>query len=403
MRRVRTVALTCALTVSTLNSFGTPPFLRMTDQVVPLHGTSPAARALDEEIAAAARSDAKVLITGESGAGKEVAARQIHERGSRRGQGLLALNCAGVPDTLLESELFGYVRGSFTGAYRDRAGLLESANGGTVFLDEIGEMSLRMQALLLRFLETGEIQRVGADRPAARLNVRVLCATNRDISARIANGEFREDLFYRINVMRVHVPPLRERPEDLPNFIDHFLAHFAERHRLARAVLTPAAHARLLAYRWPGNLRELRNVIERLVVRAHDGRIEEADLPPEVLRLAPPTVPVSASLPPAEALAEYQADAVYRRMVERRLSFWTEVYEPFVRHDLTRDTLRRIIQRGLRQSQGRYHELAPLFNMTRGDYKRFITFLRKHDCLVAHDAARDTAAESVSGDANRPA
>jgi transcriptional regulator with PAS, ATPase and Fis domain len=375
----------------------------MNDQVLPLRGTSPAARALDEEIAAAARSDAKVLITGESGAGKEVAARQIHDLGARRAQGLLALNCAGVPDALLESELFGHVRGSFTGAYRDKAGLLELANGGTVFLDEIGEMSLRMQALLLRFLETGEVQRVGSDRPAGRLNVRVLCATNRDISARIATGEFREDLFYRINVMRVHVPPLRERREDLPQFVEHFLTHFAERHRLARPVLAPSAHARLLAYRWPGNLRELRNVIERLVVRAREGRVEETDLPPEVLRLPQPPVATGAAPTPAEALAEAQAEVIVRRMLERRLSFWTEVYEPFVRHDLTRDALRRIIRRGLGQSLGKYNELTALYNMGRGDYKRFISFLRKHDCLVAYDGPRDPVPDPEPGDAQRPA
>jgi two-component system response regulator PilR (NtrC family) len=375
----------------------------MNDQVAPLHGSSPAARALEEDVAAAARSDAKVLITGESGAGKEVAARQIHERGPRRQQGMLALNCAGVPDALLESELFGYVRGSFTGAYRDKPGLLESANGGTVFLDEIGEMSLRMQALLLRFLETGEIQRVGADRPAGRLNVRVLCATNRDLATRIASGEFREDLFYRINVMRIHVPALRERREDLPQFIDHFLAHFAERHRVARPAVSPAAHARLLAYRWPGNLRELRNVIERLVVRAHDGHIDETDLPPEVLRHAPPAgrPPGAPALPPAEALAQARADEVYARMLERRLSFWTEVYDPFMQRDLTRDTLRRILRRGLDHVGGKYHELTPLFNMARADYKRFVNFLRKHDCLVAHEALPGQPPGTARDDARR--
>src|SRR5579862_1315779 len=173
-------------------------------------------QAISVEIDCAAKSDAKVLITGETGAGKEVVARLIHERSNRSRAPIMTVNCAGLPDSLLESELFGHVRGSFTGAYRDKPGLLELAPGGTVFLDEVGEMSVRMQASMLRFLDTGEIQRIGANRPHARADVRLITATNRDLLSQIAAGSFREDLYFRLNVIRLCLPPLRERTEDVP-------------------------------------------------------------------------------------------------------------------------------------------------------------------------------------------
>src|SRR2546423_5792384 len=176
-----------------------------------LIGTSPLVNDLREEIARTARTDAKVLITGESGAGKEVVARQIYGQSGRANRPFVAVNCAGLPETLLESELFGHVRGSFTGAYRDKPGKLELAHTGTVFLDEIGEMTLRMQGLLLRFLETGELQKVGGDGAETRVDVRVIAATNRDLRQLIAQGQFREDLLYRLNVIHLTVPPLLER------------------------------------------------------------------------------------------------------------------------------------------------------------------------------------------------
>ena len=188
-----------------------------------LIGSSPVMRELDLEIASAARSNAKVLITGETGVGKEVVARLIHHRSSRGQAPMAAINCAGIPDSLLESELFGHMRGSFTDAYRDKPGLFEGAHNGTAFLDEAGEMSLRMQAILLRFLETGELQRVGSDRAAKRVDVRIVAATNRDLSKRIETGEFRADLYYRLNVILLEVPPLRQRPGDIRELLEHFL------------------------------------------------------------------------------------------------------------------------------------------------------------------------------------
>src|SRR5690606_6240857 len=196
---------------------------------VEIIGTSRAITELKAEIERVARSDAKVLITGESGTGKEVVARAINAASPRAHQPFVPVNCAGIPETLLESELFGHVKGSFTGAYRDRPGKLEMSDNGTIFLDEIGEMTLRMQGLLLRFLETGEIQKVGAERTARANNVRVMAATNRSLPDLIVQGHFREDLYYRINVIHIVVPPLRERREDVPLLVDHFLRRFTSR------------------------------------------------------------------------------------------------------------------------------------------------------------------------------
>ncbi len=338
-----------------------------------LIGTSPAIRALREEVSSAARSEAKVLITGESGVGKEDTARLIHQQGGRRQGSFIAINCAGVPETLLESELFGHTRGSFTGAYRDRPGMLEAAHRGSIFLDEIGEMSLRMQGLLLRFLETGEIQRIGAQLAGAAVDGRVITATNRDLAKGIEAKTFREDLFYRLNVIHIAVPPLRERREDIPALFDSFLGSYAERYRIELPRLSSEAMAHLMAYHWPGNVRELRNVAERLAVRAQSLIITPADLPPEI------TVPrPSEAVLPSHGTAT--SDVLYERMVTRRECFWSVVYDPFMLRDLTRRELRQVVQKGLEQTRGSYPLLLQLFNMEPGDQPRFLHFLRKHQC-----------------------
>src|SRR6185295_10918452 len=207
----------------------------MRAQRTELVGTSPAMVELKTEIDRVAKSDAKVLITGESGSGKELVAHAVHAGSPRADRMFVAMNCAGMPETLLESELFGHMKGSFTGAYRDKLGKLELADGGTMFLDEIGEMTMRMQGMLLRFLETGELQKVGAERAAGRVNVRVIAATNRNLRDMVDQGTFREDLFYRLNVIHLVVPPLRERREDIANLARHFLTHFTHNgHSTAR-------------------------------------------------------------------------------------------------------------------------------------------------------------------------
>lgn len=352
----------------------------MTSSVPHLVGTSFATQSVREELTYAARSDAKVLITGETGVGKEVVAQLVHREGSRSRAPFVTINCAGVPDTLLESELFGHVRGSFTGAYRDKPGLLELANNGTIFMDEVGEMSLRMQGLLLRFLENGELQRVGADHRQPRVNVRVIAATNRNLLERIKSGLMREDLYYRLNIIHLAIPPLRERREDIPVLFRHFLREFAQQSRLEPPALSSDALTALTVYDWPGNVRELRNLVERLLVRGPKTTITSEDLPMEVQNRARPVATAAASSAAAPlGGASSRATMLFERVVGGE-SFWSAVYEPFMVRDLTRDDLRQIVGAGLTHTNGSYKILVELFNMRGDDYKKFLNFLRKHDC-----------------------
>ena len=364
-----------------------------------LIGTSPVARYLESEISDAARSDAKVLLTGESGVGKEVVAKLIHQQSRRRNVKLVALNCAAVPDSLLESELFGHVRGSFTGAYRDKPGLLELANNGTIFLDEIGETSLRMQALMLRFLENGEIWRIGADRMQTTTDVRVVAATNRDLADQIAQREFRADLFYRLNVLHIKIPPLRERREDIPQFLEHFFRAYSQRHSTVVPELTAAARAALLAYDWPGNVRELKNLVERLVVRSRSSVVDEADLPVEVLGLSRRRKPATATDGP---VVRSRADELYDKMVVDGESFWSAVHPLFTARDMTRDDMRAIVSRGLTQTRGSYKLVLHLFNMPSEDYKAFLNFLRKHQCHMPFFKFRCLPAQEPAADSTAP-
>ena len=351
----------------------------MADKRAVLIGASNAVRRVRDEIDCAARSNAKVLITGESGVGKEIVARLVHERGQRGRAPLVTINCAGVPDSLLESELFGHMRGSFTDAHRDKRGLLESAHGGTVFLDEIGEMSLRMQALLLRFLETGEIQRVGSDRYAHTVDVRVITATHRPLLDHVAEKTFREDLFYRLNVIHIEVPPLRDRREDVTLLLDYFLRLFAETHQRPLPELASDALASLTQYEWPGNVRELRNVAERLVLKPRgDSEIES------LVRVRPGRA-LRAAVP------EVREPAAHELLFERLIngaSFWSEVCEPFMARDLTRRDVRQLVRMGLEQTRGSYKQLVELFNMPPQDYRRFLNFLRKFQCHEAFQGFR---------------
>ena len=354
-----------------------------------LIGTSAAIRAVAEEIGYAARNASKVLLTGESGVGKEVVARMIHSASARSHGPLVMINCAGVPDTLLESELFGHVRGSFTGAYRDTPGLLETAHGGTIFMDEVGEMSLRMQALLLRFLESGEIQSVGADRPKARSDVRVIAATNRQLLDRIATKEFREDLYYRLNVMHVVVPALRERREDIGPLFAHFLELFAAQQSVVAPKVTPEALRQLEGYSWPGNVRELRNLAERLTVRGPKSVVTCGDLPIDMAARQ------STSAPPSANSRESVAAQLFDRMVRGREPFWTAVYPAFMARDLRRDDIRELVTRGLEQAHGSYKIVVELFNMRPEEYKRFLNFLKKHNCHMPFYQFRAAAVRIV--------
>ena len=343
---------------------------------VQLVGQSPEMLALQQEIERVARSDAKVLITGESGTGKEIVAYSIHGHSPRAGNVFAPVNCAGLPETLLESELFGHVKGSFTGAYRDKPGKLESAHNGTIFLDEIGEMTLRMQGLLLRFLETGELQKVGADDGGRSVNVRVIAATNRNLREMIGQGTFREDLFYRLNVIHITVPPLRERRQDIPLLVHHFFDQFKESNDSPIQEIAEPAMRALMEYAWPGNVRELENVIERLVVTVQRNTVQLEDLPNEVRSHDP------VALRPKRERRRTVADDLYKRLTEGKESFWTSVYPLFMDREITKSNVREVVRRGLEEARGNYKIVARLFNMQPADYKRFLNFLRKHDCQI---------------------
>jgi sigma-54 specific flagellar transcriptional regulator A len=227
-----------------------------------------------------ATTDATVLITGESGTGKEVIARTIHNLSPRANRPFVPINCAAIPHELLESELFGHARGAFTGAYAARAGMFQLADGGTVFLDEVGEIPLSLQPKLLRVLQNGEVRPVGTDQPVA-VNVRVIAATNKDLITETERGTFREDLFYRLQVIPVHLPPLRSRRSDIPLLVKSFLER-ANRKYGTSATIATEANVHLWEYDWPGNVRELENIVERLVVLCENGEIGLADLPPNI-------------------------------------------------------------------------------------------------------------------------
>jgi DNA-binding NtrC family response regulator len=351
----------------------TAPHSKPVDGLADHSGLVIASRAMTALLSMAARaaeSPAKILITGESGVGKDLVARFIHNHSARKLAPFVAVNCAGLTETLLESELFGHVKGSFTGAYRDKRGKLQLAHRGTLFLDEVGEMSLRMQALLLRFLENGEIQAVGSDHSQARVDVRVVAATNRDLAELVTAGQFREDLLYRLQVIHLSVPPLRERPEDIEVLMTHFLARAGR-----RLTFSDEARRAFLRHEWPGNVRELLNVVEQLAWLATSDVVEVENLPLSMRNAPNLTAPVND--PRRQA-----ADDLYDALVTRGASFWEHVYPLFLSRDITRHDLRQLVRRGLRESRGRYKSLLRLFGMPSRDYRRFMNFLAAHDCGV---------------------
>ena len=245
-----------------------------------------------------AASASTVLVTGETGTGKELAARAIHHNGTRRAHRFVALNCSAVPETLLEAELFGHVRGAFTGAVATRQGKLETAHQGTLFLDEVGTMSAALQVKLLRVLQERELERLG-DTRTIKIDVRIIAASNADLSQLVTEGRFREDLFYRLNVIPIFLPPLRERREDIPLLVQHFVHRLAPQHVPPRTItVTQEAMRRMMAYAWPGNIRQLENAVERALALGRDRtQIDLSDLPPELQNVPAAGQPVVASLP----------------------------------------------------------------------------------------------------------
>jgi two-component system nitrogen regulation response regulator NtrX len=250
-----------------------------------LVGKSQVMKALQETIRRVARSDSTVLISGDSGTGKELIARLIHQQSARSQNRFVQVNCAAIPDELIESELFGHEKGSFTGAYEKKIGKFESAHRGSIFLDEIGDLSLKAQAKVLRVLEEGEVQPVGSPE-IKNVNVRVIAATNKDLEEEIRKGNFREDLYFRLHVVPIHSPSLRERKEDIPLLIDHFIAYFSEENNYRKKAFSAAALQLLRDYSWKGNVRELRNLVERLLIMCRNDPIASDDLPDYIGRRA---------------------------------------------------------------------------------------------------------------------
>jgi len=279
----------------------------------PLIGKSTAFVRIQELIDRVKDLDAPVFISGESGTGKELIARAIHNRGDRRGGQFVAVNCGAIPEHLLESELFGYARGAFTGALRDKAGLIEEADAGIFFLDEIGDLSLQLQAKLLRLLQEKEIRRIGENR-IRRVDVRFVSATNKDIEKEVLAGRFREDLFYRLRIVTIDIPPLRERQEDLTLLMDHFIEKYSREIRKDKVYFSPRVQEIFVHYPWPGNVRELQNEIQRCIILSGEERlVREEHLSPKLN----PGRPLPAS--PLDNFFEAKADFI-RRFLNQALS-----------------------------------------------------------------------------------
>lgn len=250
----------------------------ITEKKYQLIGESDVMNEVRETIRKVSRTDSTVMITGESGTGKELIARSIHSLSIRNSNAFVQVNCAAIPDELIESELFGHEKGSFTGAFEKKTGKFETAHRGSIFLDEVGDLSLKAQAKVLRVLEEGEVQRVGSSE-IKRVDVRVIAATNKNLTEEIKNGQFREDLFFRLNVVPIVSPSLRDRQEDIPLLINHFLQYFSEENNFKKKGFSQKAVQEMVAYQWKGNIRELRNLVERLLIMSDSKIITEKDLP----------------------------------------------------------------------------------------------------------------------------
>ncbi|HKH93568.1 MAG TPA: sigma-54 dependent transcriptional regulator [Gemmatimonadaceae bacterium] len=307
-------------------------------------GSSYAIRAVTEKIERVGKTPARVLITGENGTGKELVARAIHAQSTRSQAPFVEVNCAAIPSELIESELFGHMKGSFTGAVADRAGKFEQAHGGTLFLDEIGDMSLAAQAKVLRVLQDGVVTRIGGSKPI-QVDVRVLAATNKDVEAEITAGRFREDLYYRLNVVPIHVPPLRERREDIPLLVGHFIAQLTGPGGLAPRAMTDDAVTRLSQLEWPGNVRELRNTIERLLILSSGPRITAEDVDRLVGRRADAGEGGLGSLLDVPTFEEFKHAAERAYLVAKLRAYDWNVSETARALDMPRSNLYKKIER----------------------------------------------------------
>ncbi|HUF13643.1 MAG TPA: sigma-54 dependent transcriptional regulator [Longimicrobiales bacterium] len=306
-------------------------------------GGSYAIRSVVDRIEKVGPTDARVLIRGENGTGKELVARALHRLSTRADAPFVEVNCAAIPSELIESELFGHVKGAFTGAQADRTGKFEQADGGTLFLDEIGDMSSAAQAKVLRALQDGVVTRVGGEQPI-HVDVRVIAATNKDLKAEIEAGRFREDLFFRLNVVPIEVPPLRERRDDIPMLVRHFLEQAVEEQRLPPRRFSQASIDRLMTMPWPGNVRELRNTVERLLILAQGEEIDVADID-RLVGAAGPGAALSAELLDAASFAEFKDRAERAFILAKLREFEWNVSETARSIDMPRSNLYKKIEK----------------------------------------------------------
>lgn len=330
-------------------------FAEKTSRFESLVGHSKKMAELFELASQVAQRDSTVLITGESGTGKELLAKAIHLNSPRRRGPFVVVNCGAIPETLIESELFGHKKGSFTGAVADRTGKFEAANEGTVFLDEVSELKPALQVRLLRVIQEREIDKIGETRPV-KVDVRIIAATNRNLSNMIEDGSFRDDLFYRLSVVTLQIPPLRDRREDIPLLVEHFLRRFCERYHLSARRLQPQALEMLVSYNWPGNVRELENVIESAVVLSKKEELSPEDLP-EVIRGQDRRV--------AKIYLDIPEDGISLEEVEKEL-----------------------LVKALERAQGNQSKAARLLNITR---KTLIYRMEKYGLIPAGEALLDTS------------
>ena len=347
------------------------PGLASDDYTLGIVGRSDAMQTVFKLIGQVAGSDATVLITGESGTGKELVARAIYHHSARNEFPYLAINCAAIPDNLLESELFGHEKGSFTGAATQRIGKFEQCHQGTVFLDEIGDMSPATQTKVLRVLQSGVFERVGGNQ-SITVDVRVIAATNKPLEQAVAARQFREDLFYRLNVVRIPMPPLRDRPEDIGLLVDYFLKKFAHQQKLPPKSVTAGVLAALAAYPWPGNVRELENVIQRATVIAKSGAVLLGDLPPEIAQAPLPgpdlsETPGAAAIPAQTETAP--ADSTDLKGVGQTLFNWARRDRQF---KVIPAVERELIIQALVETRGNQVQAAKLLGITRATLRKRI-------------------------------
>ena len=313
---------------------------------------------------------ATVLIHGESGTGKELVARALHDLSNRAQGAWVAVNCAALPPDLIESELFGYRKGSFTGAGEDRPGLVEAAGGGTLFLDEIAAMPLEHQSRLLRVLQEKSVRRLG-ESSERRVDVRIVAATNQSLDVLVERGEFREDLFHRLNVIQMVIPPLRERASDIPLLAGHFLKELEKRHGQAKEA-TPGFLERLETFRFGGNVRELQNVVEQAYLLSPEKRLRDADI----------SISSADRILPKKEKINGRSQRLFKALVRGEVDFWPGVRERFLARDLSRLEVRGIISLGLASTDGSYRQLVRKFHLPEKDYRRFLAFLSHHKCKV---------------------